>query len=210
MLALDAAQAAHQEALAISESRPYQPLLRMTAAELCTDCALAGDWDAAQRYARQSLAATHHSLLHGGLWHWSIIEALLYGGDAALAQAEVARFGQYYGHSRRYRIPYLRSLAVLDLIPLPPADEKRVRSAIVHLEEALILAETMSLPGEQWPILAQLSEWYGALEAEAKAGAARLRAAEIIQTLAAKIGDEGLREGFLAAEPVQRVLSRVN
>jgi DNA-binding SARP family transcriptional activator len=200
MLALDAAQAAHWEAMTISESRPYQPLLRMTAAELCTDCALAGDWDAAQRYARQSLAATHHSLLHGGLWHWSIIEALLHSGDAALAQAEVARFGQYYGHSRRYRISYLRCLAALDLTPQPPllkGEGLGVRSAIAHLEEALALAEAIGLPGEQWPILVQLAELYGAaLGAEAQARAARTRAAEIIQALIAKIGDEGLRAGF--------------
>jgi DNA-binding SARP family transcriptional activator/tetratricopeptide (TPR) repeat protein len=214
MLALDAAQAAHQEALAISEDRPYQPLLRMTAAELCADCVLAGDWAAAERYARQSLDATHHSLLHGGLWHWSITEALLHGGDMPEAQAEVARFGQYYGHSRRYRIPYLRCLAVLDLTrqppllleegepvisPLPLREGLGVRSAIAHLEEALALAEAMSLPGEQWPILAKLAELYQVLEDEGQVRAARMRAVEIKQALAAKIDDPSLRVEFLAA-----------
>ncbi|HXW00436.1 MAG TPA: hypothetical protein VEC93_18605, partial [Anaerolineae bacterium] len=95
--------------------------------------------------------------------------------------------------------------------PLLLGEGLGVRSAIAHLEEALALAEAIGLPGEQWPILVQLAELYGAaLETEAQAREARLRAAEIIQALAAKIGDEGLRAGFLAAEPVQRMLTRVN
>ncbi|MBI1878426.1 MAG: hypothetical protein HYR94_09400 [Chloroflexi bacterium] len=200
MLALDAAQAAHREAIIISESRPHQPLLRMTAGELCVDCALVGDWEAAYRYARQSLAADNHSLLHGGLHHWYVTEALLRGGDMPLAQADVQRFGDQFGHSRRYQIPYRRCLAVL------AEWEDHTAQAIEHLVAANTLAEAMVLPGEQWPILAKLGELYRASGEEAKAREALARVAEIIQALAAKIDDEGLRAGFLTAEPVRQVL----
>ncbi len=211
MLALDAAQAAHREAIAISESRPHQPLLRMTAGELCVDCALVGDWEAAYRYARQSLAADNHSLLHGGLHHWYITEALMRGGEVALARADAQRFGEQFGHSRRYQIPYRRCLAVLDLTsqpsPLEGEGEKGVRSAIAHLKEANTLAEAMSLPGEQWQILAALGELYRASEDEAAARRAFARAAEIVQALAAKIDDDELRRDFLAAEPIRCLLA---
>lgn len=46
-------------------------------------------------------------LLHGGP------ASLLRGGDVALARADVQRFGQQFGHSRRHQIPYQRCLAVL-------------------------------------------------------------------------------------------------
>ncbi|GAB4417587.1 MAG: hypothetical protein Fur0044_13280 [Anaerolineae bacterium] len=191
MLALEAAQAAHREAIAISESRPHQPLLRMTASEMCVDCGLVGDWEAAYRYARQSLAAHNHSLLHGGLYHWYVTEALLWGGDLTLARADAQRFGRQFGHSRRYQIPYRRCLAVL------AQWAGDMGQAIEHLTIANTLAEEMDLPGEQWSILAQLGEFYQAAGNEAKAQKALTRAAEIAQTLAAKIDDEDLRAGFL-------------
>ena len=85
----------------------------MTAGELCADYALMGDWEAAHRYARSSLSAHIHSLLHGGLFHWYVTEALLRGGDTELARADAQRFGAQFGHSPRYQIPYRRCLAVL-------------------------------------------------------------------------------------------------
>jgi tetratricopeptide (TPR) repeat protein len=191
MLALEAAQAAHREAIAISESRPHQPLLRMTASEMCVDCGLVGDWEAAYRYARQSLAAHNHSLLHGGLYHWYVTEALLRGGDLALAQAEAQRFGRQFGHSRRYQIPYRRCLAVLAEWQ---GDKKQ---AIEHLTIANTLAEEMDLPGEQWQILATLGELYRSSDEQTKADEMVGRAAEIVQVLAGKVDDEELQTGFL-------------
>jgi tetratricopeptide (TPR) repeat protein len=191
MLALEAAQAAHREAIAISETRPHQPLLRMTASEMCVDCGLGGDWEAAYNYARQSLAAHNHSLLHGGLYHWYVTEALLRGGDLALARADTQRFGEQFGHSWRYQIPYRRCLAVL-------AEWEGDRGqAIEHLTIANTLAEAMSLPGEQWQILAALGELYRSGGEQTKADEMVGRAAEIVQVLAAKIGDEALQTGFL-------------
>jgi hypothetical protein len=172
----------------------------MTASEMCVDCALGGDWEAACHYAHQSLAAHNHSLLHGGLYHWYVTEALLRGGDLALARADAQRFGQQFGHSRRYQIPYRRCLAVL------AQWEGDMGQAIEHLTIANTLTEAMSLPGEQWQILAMLEELYRSSGKQTKADEVVERAAEIVQALAAKIDDENLRVGFLAAEPVQRVI----
>jgi hypothetical protein len=57
----------------------------------------------------------------------------------------------------------------------------------------------MSLPGEQWPILLKLAEYYQAAGKDLKAQKARAQAAEIIQALAARMGDEALRRAFLMA-----------
>ena len=203
MLALEAARTTHLEALALSNTMPSSLFTKVVAAELCADCALAGLWSEAYSYARQALAAPFNSFLHGGLSHWYEIEALVRVGDWELAQAEVNQFGQRFAANRRYHIPYLRSLAVLNLTPQSPLLKgkgekmRKRRSAITHLEEALALAEEMELPGEQWSILAHLSKLYQANGVEAKAREAMIQAAEIVETLAAKIGDEDLRVGFL-------------
>jgi tetratricopeptide (TPR) repeat protein len=191
MQALEEAQAAHQEAVAISESRPHEPLLRMTAGELCVDNALLGDWEMAYRYARRSLAADNHSLLHGGLYHWCVTEALLHGGEVALARTDVHRFGQQFGHSRRYQIHYRRCLAVL------AQWEGDTGQAIEHLTAAKTLAEALALPEAQWQILVALGELYQSRGETTMARAATEGAAEIGQALAAQIDDEGLRAGFL-------------
>jgi DNA-binding SARP family transcriptional activator/tetratricopeptide (TPR) repeat protein len=213
MLALEQAQTTHLEAMTLSETMPSPMFVKVVAAELCADCALIGDWSEAHAYARQALAAPFNSLLHGGLNHWYETEALLHGGsaDAELARMDVRQFGERFASNRRYRIPYLRCLAVLDLSPqlplLPGEGIGRVRSAMAHLQEAAALAEEMGLPGEQWQILATLGELYQASGDKTKAQQVMKRAAEIVQTLAAKIDDEGLRAGFLMSDPIRRVLA---
>ncbi|MFN8459866.1 MAG: hypothetical protein U0401_35330 [Anaerolineae bacterium] len=131
--------------------------------------------------------------MHGGFQHRYLTEALLRGGDSALARTEAERFGGQYGHSRRYQLPYQRCLAVLAHWHGDTAQ------AIKHLAAALTLAEDIGLPGEQWSILAKLGELYQANGNEEKAGEAMRRGMEIVETLAAKIEDEGLRTGFLGA-----------
>lgn len=69
------------------------------------------------------------------------------------------------------------------------------------------LKEKIDLPGEQWQILAALAELYQSRGKEARAREALGQAAKIIQALAAKIDDESLRTGFLAAESVRRVFT---
>jgi len=88
-------------------------------------------------------------------------------------------------------VGYLRSLASL------AAWEGDLGRAIGHLEESLALAEAIDLPGEQWQILTRLGELYRANEQAKKAEQARTRAREIIQALAAGMGDAALRAAFL-------------
>ena len=115
MLALEQAQTTHLEAMTLSETMPSPMFAKVVAAELCADCALAGDWSEAHAYARQALEAPFNSLLHGGLSHWYETEALLRGGDAdvELARMDVRQFSERFASNRRYQIPYRRCLAVL-------------------------------------------------------------------------------------------------
>jgi hypothetical protein len=125
-------------------------------------------------------------------------EALLRGGDEGLAREDVWRFGEQVGENGRYRIPYLRSLAVLSRWE----DE----TAIECLLEAKALAEEIGLPGELWQIQAEIGELRAERGETKEAQQAFLKAAEIAQSLAQKITDPNLREGFLSASQVQRVL----
>ena len=58
----------------------------------------------------------------------------------------------------------------------------------------------MSLLGEQWEILAKPGELYEATGDKQKSHQAFERSAEILQALAARIDDEGLRATFLAGQ----------
>ena len=70
---------------------------------------------------------------------------------------------------------------------------------MAHRGEAFTQVQEIGPPGEQWPILATLGEFNRA---------AMTQAAEIMQALAAKIDDEGLRAGFLAR--VSNVLGKIS
>ncbi|HEX6555685.1 MAG TPA: hypothetical protein VF026_23185, partial [Ktedonobacteraceae bacterium] len=104
------------------------------------------------------------------------------------------------GSNRRFRIPYLRSLALL------AEREGHGTQAITHLSEAAGLAAEIGLPEEQWQIQARLASLY---EAGGKPDQARLawaKTATIIQELAQGITDETLRARFLAGPQIQPVL----
>lgn len=194
LLAPAAARSAHLEAVALSERTQSESFAEMSAAQLCADCALAGDWEEATRYAREALSHRNYDVLPLVLSQcWPETEALLRGGEVEVAREDARRWGELIGHIPRYRLPHLRSLAVL------AEWEGDVEQAITHLQEALTLAEEIGLPGEQWPILAKLGELYQAIGDEEKARSAFGRAAEITKALAANIDDEGLRAKFLAA-----------
>jgi tetratricopeptide (TPR) repeat protein len=124
------------------------------------------------------------------------------GGDERLAREEVSRFAQRAKVNERERITYLRSLAVLSEWE---GDTKR---AIDHLHEAYTLAEKIGLPKELWQIQSSIGELYERRGETEEAHAAFSRAAQILRMLAQKIGDEELREGFLLAPQVRRVLGR--
>jgi len=149
---LEAARAAHQEAQAINQKFPSQPFAELVSAELCADLALAGDWDAAGEYARQALAGRGRvKVPFFGLTLWLETEALIRCGQIEAARADVARFGQQFNGSPRFRIPYWRALAALAL-----ADGQPV-VARAHLREAADTADELNLPVERAQILASLA-----------------------------------------------------
>jgi tetratricopeptide (TPR) repeat protein len=78
--------------------------------------------------------------------------------------------------------------------------------AIEHLHEAHTLAQKIGLPGELWQIQSRLAELHERRGQEAEAQKAYSLAAQTLRELAQKIRDEDLREGFLSAPLVRRVL----
>jgi DNA-binding SARP family transcriptional activator/predicted ATPase len=201
MLALEAARAAHGETLSRCESLMPPPYVGWIAGELCADCALAGQWQEAYTYAFKALALRDYTVLHGGLARWHETEALLRGGRIDQAREDVRRFGERAGNKRRYRIPYLRALAVL------AQWDNELDQAIAHLEAARALAEQLGLPGELWQILAALGELYQSCKNESQAQQAFARAAQVVQSLAGRMEDEQHRTTFLSAQQVRTVLA---
>jgi hypothetical protein len=129
-------------------------------------------------------------------------EALLCGGDELQAREEVQRLGERVGPYPRFRIVYLRSLAVL------AAWDRHSEQAIGHLREAAGLAADLGLPGERWQIQAALGRLYEAGGEPTQARTAFGEAARIIQGLAEGIRDEALRSRFLAGPQIQQVLQQ--
>jgi len=107
-------------------------------------------------------------------------EALLHAGGEQQAREEVQQLGERLGTNRRFRIPYLQSLAVLDTW-----EGERERT-IDHLREAFQLAAEIGLPTEQWQI----------------------QVATTIQRLAEGIMDDALRSRFLAGPQIHPVLQQ--
>lgn len=141
MLALDMAQATHLEGWQQYEPMG-PPLIEMFAAELCSDYALAGAWEEAHAYAQRVIESrTDTIVLSTKLVMWYEIEALVRAGEMERATEDVRCFGERIGSSRRYRIPYLRALAVLAQY------RGEIGVAIGRLHEAALLAEEIGLPG---------------------------------------------------------------
>ena len=66
----------------------------------------------------------------------------------------------------------------------------------------------MDLPGELWQIKTSLTELYEQTGDREEARQAFSGAAEVVRQLAVKIRDKELREDFLSAPQVRRVLER--
>jgi len=199
----DEAKAVLEEAETMAERSDLE-LLRVNAqSRLCMHYALAGQWEAACRYAEKALALrTSHNgalILMDFYLHFET-EALLRGGDERQAREEVQHLGERLGPYPRYHIPYLRSLAVLAVW------EEEREQAINHLREAIHLATVLGLPAERWQIQAALGSLYEAGGESARASTAFGEAARTIQGLAESIGDEALRSRFLAAPQLQQVM----
>jgi len=174
--------------------------------QLCMHYAVAGQWEAAYRYASKAIAL--HKSYDAILIPWDFYshyetEALVRGGQESQARETVQRLGEGLGPKRRYRIPYLRSLAAL------AAWEGHSEQAIGHLREAAQLAADLGLPGEQWQIQAALVTLYETASDSAQARTAFREAARIIQGLAEGIQDETLRARFLAGPQIQPVMQHL-
>jgi len=206
LLRLDDASTAYREALEINQKLQARAYTELISAKLCAVYALQSKWSAARTWALQALEARGDALSKAvliiELHRWWETEALLRGGDEEQAEEDVRRFGQNIGLNHRYRIPYLRSLAMLEQWHQKPDQ------AITYLNEAGALAEEIGLPGELWQIQAALGELYLIKRRVAQADRAFTSAAMIIHELANRIQDEALRRDFLHAQQIQCVLEK--
>ena len=194
-----------EEAEAVANTLNLGPFRIPALTRLCMSAALAGRWEEAYSYALKAIALRKSydvPLIGLDFYRQYETEALLHAGDESQARAEMQCLGECLGSNQRFRIPYLRSLAVL------AAWEGQREQAIEHLCAAAQVAADLSLPAEQWQIQAVLGTLYEAGEQLAQARTAFGEAARIIQRLAEEIGDEALRTHFLAAPQIQQVMQQ--
>jgi|SRR5579859_21642 len=86
----------------------------MVADELCSDCALLGDWPAAAEYARAAIAARRYDSLPLVIpLRWTATEALLRAGQAELARDDAQRWGALVARAPRLRPANERSVEAL-------------------------------------------------------------------------------------------------
>jgi tetratricopeptide (TPR) repeat protein len=194
-----------EEAEAIAESVDLRSLHVPVLSQLCMNYAVVGQWEVAYRYALKAITlrkSFDRALFGVDFYSHYETEALVRGGEESQARAAVHRLGERLGSNRRYRIPYLRSLAVL------AAWEGHSEQAIGHLREAAGLAADLGLPGEQWQIQAELGRMYEAGGEPVQARTVLEEAVRIIQELAQGIKDETLRRRFLAGLQIQQLLTK--
>jgi tetratricopeptide (TPR) repeat protein len=201
LLDLEEARRVHEEALNLRE--PLGPQYQaFSSIKLCAVAALSEDWEEAYvRAKRAHQGRTSLDVLEGFYLHY-LVEALLRGGDERNAREEIHRFAERAEVNKRYRLAYLHSLAILSEFE---GDTKR---AIDRLHQARVLAQKIGVPGELWQIRSRIGE---ICEQRGETGEAReafSEAARTLRMLAGKIGDEEIREGFLSAPRVRRVLGR--
>jgi hypothetical protein len=169
---------------------------------LCGVGALSEDWEDAYAHAKKAHEGrTSFNVLDIFYLHY-VVEALLRGGDERSAREEVGCFAERAEANERERVAYLRSLAVLSEF------EGDTERAIEHLREAHTLARKIGVPGALWQIQSRLADLHERRGEETEAHKAYSLGAQILRTLAEKIGDEELRERFLSAPQARHVLGR--
>ena len=199
LLDLREARRAYEEALQLRG--PLGPRYeKFSLTKLCAVAALSENWEEAYAYALRAREVGTFFSRVDLLYIYHQVEVLLSGGDERSAREELHRFAERAEVNERNRISYLRSLAVLGDFE---GDQGR---AIDHLHEAHTLAQMIGLPGEIWQIQARIGELHERRGEAEQAREAFSRAAQTLTTLAQKIGDEELREGFLSAPQVRRLL----
>jgi DNA-binding SARP family transcriptional activator/tetratricopeptide (TPR) repeat protein len=169
-------------------------------ATFCVLDVLSEDWEDAHAHARKAHELGTFFQPHFSLFLHHQVEALLRGGDEELAREEARRLAERARENRRDRMSYLRSRAVLSEWG---GDTER---ALARLRKAEALAEEIGLSDELWQIRAKIGELHKRRGEADESQRAISRAAQILKDLAARIKDAGLREGFLAAPRVRRVL----
>ncbi len=196
LLNLKEARAAYEEAMEVGH------LGALFHARYCVLFALSEDWEDAHAHAKRAheIGTFSNPMLSLYLHHQ--VEALLRGGDEELAREEVRRFAERAEANERDRITHLRAVAVLD------EWEGEIERALGRLREAEVLAEEIGLLSECWQIGARIGELHERRGEAGESQRAFSRAGRILKDLAARIKDAGLREGFLAAPRVRRVLER--
>ena len=202
---LEEARTVLLEALAVADRALPRPWKTTAVSKLCANHALAGDWEAARRYALEAIAirnAAPTRLIFFDFERHHETEALLKGGEDRRARDDVRGLGESVGQNRRFRLVHLRMLAVLD------GWDGDIEGAIEHLRKAEALAEEMGLPGELWQIRAASGELHEASGDEERAERSFLRAAETLGWFADQIDNPTLRANFLGSLPVRRVLQR--
>jgi DNA-binding SARP family transcriptional activator/tetratricopeptide (TPR) repeat protein len=204
-LGLEDAHAALVEALDVVGTK-LPPVWKTTAvSKLCTNRALAGDQEAARRYALEAMAiraAAPAKLIFFDFERHYETEVLLRSGEESLARQEVRRLGESVGQNKRFRLAHLRMLTTMSRW------DGDIRGAQAHLREAEDLAQEIELPGELWHIRAALGELHEECGDDALAGDAFLQSAQTLRSLAGRIGEPALRASFLAAPQVRHVLDR--
>ena len=174
-----------------------------TSIRLCGVAALSEDWEEAYAYAKRARQGRTFFNVLDIFYLYHVVEGLLRGGDEKSAREELRHFADRAEANERERITYLRSLAVLSEF------EGDTQRAIDHLGEALTLAQKIGVPGELWQIQSRLGDLHERRGEEGEAQEAYSLAAQTLSGLAQKIRDEDLREGFLSAARVRRVLGHI-
>ena len=192
-----------EEALAVAERLDLRLIGARALSQLCMNCAVTGEWEAAYSYAMKAIALRKSSdaaFIYLDFYPQYETEAFLHGGDERQAREEVQRLGERVGRSRRLRLPYLQSEALLS------AWDGEREQAIGHLREAAGITADLGLPADQWQIQAALGRVYEAGGEPGQAQTAFGEAARIIQGLAQGIKEETRRARFLAGPQIQPVL----
>ena len=199
LLDLEEARRVHEQALNLKG--PLGPQYETwSSGRLCAVAALSENWEEAYAHAKRAHQnKTSFYLLHGLSLHYRV-EALLRGGDERSARKEVRQLADRAEVNERERIVYLRAQALLSEF------EANKGRAIEYLHEARALAQKIGVPGELWQIQSRIGEIYERGGETGEAREAFSEAAQTLRMLAGKIGDEELREGFLSAPQVRRVL----
>lgn len=199
----DAARVSHEEALGINDALELPIYSELISSVLCADLAVAGDWRSAVAHARRALALREHAYLYTGLYRWYETEALVRAGQIDEAAEDLRRMDERIGANRRYRLPYLRALSVLDRWR---GDLPR---AIRRLEAAAALASEICIPAQEWQVRAYLADLYRLVGDEDRARTAAARAGTLQRAVADRISTPEWRARFVAAPPPLRSLELV-